>query len=72
MDWLQMIGFLKITCNVERSIFTLAGNGGYKKRGLATTFKMPTSLLAMFFIRCYASFIIYFTIINNIIVNLLA
>ncbi len=31
----------------------LGYNDGHKKRGLATTFKMPTSLMAMFFMPCY-------------------
>jgi hypothetical protein len=30
-------------------------NDGHKKRGLTTTFKMPTSYPAMFFMPCYVS-----------------
>lgn len=30
-------------------------NDGHKKRGLATTLKMPTNFLAMFFMPCYVS-----------------
>lgn len=31
---------------------SITANDGHKKRGLATTFKLPTSFTAMFFIAC--------------------